>query len=99
MNSAGIKDPERSDRFLRMVDFKWLMAGMGWWVDLTRLRTEAAYFDQCLQRALTSDSELLRSRSVELLGSQCGRRTDLDGPLPRSSAMRFEGEDECLSST
>ena len=72
MNTAHIKVPERSDRFLNLVDFKWLMAGVGWWVDLSRLQSDKAYVDECLQRALRSDSELLQKRSVEMLGLRCG---------------------------
>lgn len=37
MNAAHIKGLEGSDRFLNLVVFKWLMAGMGWWVDLSLL--------------------------------------------------------------
>ena len=51
-----------------MVAFKWLMAGIGWWVDLPRLRRDKAYMDECLERALRSDSELLQKRGVEMLG-------------------------------
>lgn len=71
MNTARI-DSEASDRLINLVDFKWLMAGMGWWVDLSRLQSDKAYFDECMQRALTSDSELLRKRSAEMLGLRCG---------------------------
>jgi hypothetical protein len=72
MNTTHLQDQE-GDRFLNLVDFKWLMAGMGWWVDLSRLESEKAYRDECLQRALKSDSELLHKHSAEMLG------------LPRSS--------------
>ncbi|NDZ17738.1 hypothetical protein C7T35_32000 [Variovorax sp. WS11] len=68
MKTAHIKDPEGSDRLLKLVDFKWLMAGMGWWVDLSRLQRDTIYADECLQCALMSDSELLRKRSIEMLG-------------------------------
>jgi len=82
MNTAHIKDPEGSDRFLNLVDFKWLMAGMGWWVDLSRLQSDKAYIDECLQRALTSDSELLRKRSVEMLGLRHGSDAHCDAAMP-----------------
>ncbi|MDM0065231.1 hypothetical protein [Variovorax sp. J31P207] len=68
MNTAHIGVPERSDRFINLVDFKWLMAGMGWWVNLSRLQTDRDYIDECLQLAMTSDSELLQERSIEMLG-------------------------------
>lgn len=68
MNTAYIKAAEGRDQFLNLVDFKWLMAGMGWWVNLSRLQSDKAYLDECLQRAMTSDSELLQKCSVEMLG-------------------------------
>ena len=55
------------DGLLTMVDFKWLMAGLGWRVDLTRMRRAAAYLGECAQRGLASESALLRERSVDLL--------------------------------
>jgi hypothetical protein len=55
------------DGLLAMVDFKWLMAGLGWRVDLTRMRRDAAYLGECVQRGLASESGLLRERSVDLL--------------------------------
>ena len=72
MNTTHIQDPDGSGRFLNMVAFKWLMAGIGWWVDLPRLRSDKAYMDECLQRTLRSDSELLQKRGVEMLGLQRG---------------------------
>jgi hypothetical protein len=59
---------DEGDFFLKLVDFKWLMAGMGWWVDLTRLQSDRTYIDECLQRALRTDSDLLRKHSKQLLG-------------------------------
>ena len=55
------------DGLLAMVDFKWLMAGLGWRVDLTRMRRDAAYLGEWVQRGLASESALLRERSVDLL--------------------------------
>jgi len=72
VNTAHIQDPEGSNYFVRLVAFKWLMAGIGWWVDLPRLQRDKAYMDACLQRALTSDSALLQKRSVEMLGLRRG---------------------------
>ena len=51
-----------------LVDFKWLMAGVGWWVNVQRLQRDRAYADECLQRAMTSGSQLLRERGPRLLG-------------------------------
>ena len=68
MSATYAKGLEGNDAFLNLVDFKWLMAGVGWWVNLSRLQSDGAYIDECLQRALQSDSELLRQCSVKLLG-------------------------------
>ncbi|MDP9968997.1 hypothetical protein J2W39_000220 [Variovorax paradoxus] len=68
MNETHVKGSEGNDAFLNLVDFKWLMAGVGWRVDLSRLQIDRTYIDECLQRALRSNSELLRERSIELLG-------------------------------
>lgn len=72
MNRTHIEGPEGDDNFLKLVDFKWLMAGVGWRVDLSRLQSDKAYADKCLQRALESGSELLRKCCVELLDLQRG---------------------------
>lgn len=82
MNATHTKGPEGSDTFLNLVDFKWLMAGIGWWVDLSRLQSDGAYVDECLQRALRSDSELLRKHSVELLGPRLRSDARLDAGMP-----------------
>lgn len=68
MNMEALPARDSSEAFLNLVDFKWLMAGMGWWVDLSRLQRDRAYSDECLQRALSSGSEFLRGHSMELLG-------------------------------
>ena len=86
MNTARIEDPEGSHRFINLVDFKWLMAGMGWWVDLSRLQSDKAYLDECMQRALTSDSELLRKHSAEMLGLGCGSDAHCDSATPSNSS-------------
>jgi hypothetical protein len=63
MNGTG---SETDATVLDLVSFKWLMAGRGWWVDLSRLREDATYARACVQRGLDSGLELLRQRSVEL---------------------------------
>lgn len=57
---------EMDGPFLRLVDFKWLMIGLGWRIDISRFLRDAAYARECLQRGLASESELLRQCSVEL---------------------------------
>lgn len=52
---------------LDLVSFKWLMAGRGWWINLSRLQNDQDYARACVQRGLESDHALLRGRSAELL--------------------------------
>jgi hypothetical protein len=84
MNTTHTQGLEGNDAFLNLVDFKWLMAGVGWWVNLSRLQSDKDYIDACLQRALRSDSELLRKRSVELLGLRLGSDAYRDAAMPRT---------------
>ena len=49
-----------------LVAFKWLMAGRGVWVDLSRFRQDAAYARQCLRYAAESGLELLVRHSAAL---------------------------------
>ena len=92
MNAMHAKGAGGNDAFLKLVDFKWLMAGVGWRVDLARLQSDKTYMDECLQRALRSDSELLRERSVELLGF--GRSTDAHCGAEMPSAFNGLARDE-----
>lgn len=50
-----------------LVAFKWLMAGLGWWVDLGRFRRDAAYARVCAERGAGSELAALRQRSAALL--------------------------------
>lgn len=70
MNSRDPRVPIGGNFFHNLVAFKWLMAGVGWRVDLSRLQRDKAYVDECLLRAQGSDSDVLRRRSRELLGLQ-----------------------------
>ena len=49
-----------SGDLLLEVDFKWLMAGQGCWVDPARLRADPLYAASCLGAALRSPCEALR---------------------------------------
>ncbi|MES2948994.1 MAG: hypothetical protein V4858_10680 [Pseudomonadota bacterium] len=52
--------PSRSAELLLEVDFKWLMAGQGCWVDPRRLRADPQYAGNCLRAAFDSPCEALR---------------------------------------
>jgi|SoiMethySBSTD1v2_1073268.scaffolds.fasta_scaffold337198_2 hypothetical protein len=60
--------------FVDLVSFKWLMAGLGWRVDLTRMRRDAVYARECAARGLSAplSSSVLQRRSrdlIDLLGT------------------------------
>ena len=65
---------ESDDSLLALVDFKWLMAGLGWRIDLTRLRRDAGYLGECARLGLSSESAVLRHCSAELLSRHAAAR-------------------------
>lgn len=56
---------ERS-QMLEEVNFKWLMAGMGWWVDMSRFRSDPVYASHYLNLARASESMELRKCAAQL---------------------------------
>ena len=60
---------------LARVDFKWLMAGQGWWIDPHRFECDEAYAVEVLGFALTSESLALRACAASL-------QTQLCEPIP-----------------
>lgn len=56
---------QRSD-MLTEIDFKWLMAGLGFWVDPTQLHLDPNYAQASLQNALRSHCEPLRRCAAAL---------------------------------
>ncbi len=57
----------RDDVFVDLVCFKWLMADLGCWVDLPRMRHDPAYACECASRGVLAQCAVLRQRSQELL--------------------------------
>ena len=74
--SAGIMETitapallSQEEVFVDLVSFKWLMAGIGWRVDLTRMRRDACYARECAALGLsTPSSSALQRRSRDLMG-------------------------------
>jgi hypothetical protein len=56
----------RRMNLLAEVDFKWLMAGQGCWIDPTRLRIDKDYVQDCLMSALNSGCDPLRRCASDL---------------------------------
>lgn len=51
---------------LAEVDFKWLMAGLGWWIDTTRFHSDPSYAAGFLRLAMASQSFALRECAASL---------------------------------
>ena len=58
--------PDESMALLMWVDFKWLMAGQGWWVDTFRFHHDPLYADGFLRLAMDSPSFTLRECAASL---------------------------------
>lgn len=52
---------------LAEVDFKWLMAGQGWWIDTRRFHADPVYASSFLRLAMGSPSFALRDCAALLL--------------------------------
>ena len=90
-NSATGNTPrtnvDGSDAVLAAVDFKWLMAGRGWHVEIARLQADPAYAAHILGLAIHSGSPALRdcaaslSTQIEIGGRRAtGDRTHASAP-------------------
>lgn len=62
---------------LAEVDFKWLMAGQGWWIDTERLHTDPSYCASVIGLALASPCGALRECAalVQTLAGSTAPRT------------------------
>lgn len=56
---------------LTRVDFKWLMAGQGWWIDPHRFQHDSFYANEVLRFALASQSRALRACAASLQTQLC----------------------------
>ena len=65
---VDMSGPEADQRglLLEEVNFKWLLAGLGWWIDMSRFRSEAPYATRFLELARASDSIALRASAASL---------------------------------
>lgn len=57
----GHATPMNQDNLLVEVDFKWLMAGQGCWIDPDRIRSDPVYATLCLRDAINSPCDALRN--------------------------------------
>ena len=54
------------DDMLIEVDFKWLMAGHGWWIDADRFHSDSSYAAHWLKLAEASDMPVLKKSAAQL---------------------------------
>ncbi|HWP20932.1 MAG TPA: hypothetical protein VNO84_17515 [Burkholderiaceae bacterium] len=74
-NGPARQGPTEPAPWLALVDFKWLMAGQGWWVDLSRMQRDEDYARACIECALGTDCEPLRerARALQAVGASISR--------------------------
>lgn len=84
---------EPRELLLEAVNFKWLMAGMGWWVDMSRFHNDARYAAHYLTLAAQSESPELRKCATLLSGKNPTREKD-DSPDTKSiETMRAQSSE------
>ena len=68
LSTAAAKEAGTDERLvlLEEVDFKWLMAGQGWWIDTWRLHTDSGYASHLLQLVEQTPSAALRTCAAHL---------------------------------
>ena len=67
---ADASAPRADERVLMLeeVNFKWLLAGMGLWIDMARFHNDPVYATRFLALAEASDSPALRKCAASLQG-------------------------------
>ncbi len=65
------RPPDARAALLAEVEFKWLMAGRGCWIDMTRFGQDPSYAAHWLRFAMTSPSASLRA-CAEVLQARAG---------------------------
>lgn len=74
---------------LAEVDFKWLMAGQGCWIDTNRFHSDPAYVAGLIRVALASQSFALRECAASLQAQLSGVTScDVEGLAPDQSPSR-----------
>lgn len=60
MAPAAVCPNDTRESLLAEIEFKWLMAGHGWWIDMARFHGDCVYAAEVLRLAASSDSPDLR---------------------------------------
>ena len=59
-------EPDGRSLLLEKVKFKWLMSGIGCWIDMSRFHSDSSYASRFMEMAETSDSVALRECAASL---------------------------------
>jgi len=63
---AVAQKPDERLVLLEEVDFKWLMAGRGWWIDTDRLHNDPSYATHLLDLVEMTESDALKECAAAL---------------------------------
>jgi len=74
MHAQELPSIDSRDLLLLQVNFKWLMSGLGWWVDMSRFRTDTSYADHLLMLGSSAESAVLRKCTALLRSQREGQR-------------------------
>ena len=77
----AVRHADEQVLLLAEVDFKWLMAGLGWWIDTARFHRDPAYAAGLLGLAMASPSFTLRDCAASLQ-AQMTRSADCNAGRP-----------------
>lgn len=93
---APVTDARTS--LLTEVDFKWLMAGRGCWIDVPRFHDDPAYAQACLHKGLLSSSYTLQQCAARLRDQISGRDRGnwADPPVHAMRRLGPRGTSGCL---
>ena len=89
-------DPDARVSLLAEVDFKWLMAGQGWWIDAARLHGDHSCAAGLIRFALSSHSFALRGCAA-LLQAQLGSPAPTDGGGFEPDELFFTSQSSMLA--
>jgi len=74
MHAQETPSTNSRDLLLAEVNFKWLMSGLGWWVDMSRFHTDTHYADHFLMLGSSAESVALRECAALLRSQSEGQR-------------------------
>lgn len=65
-STAAAQDHQERDQLLALINLKWLMSGLGYWIDINRFERDASYADHILTLALSIKHPALHACAMVL---------------------------------